>query len=156
MNSSERHCVSNHRNLDCLFKRLCWLTTKKHQSSALLALFVGDQLVMDSAHKGPCHTTAKWRCRKKFSQWECSFHWKLRCHWLEFLRQQCQIAVVRQGPVLRREILCHNAQTKKAMASNVLMMKMSDRNQHYLIRMPEITLGDALGNKRGRCGMLYK
>ena len=46
---------------------------------------------------GPCLTTATWRCRKNFSQWECSFHWKLRCHWLEFLRQR-QIAVVRQGP----------------------------------------------------------
>ena len=26
-----------------------------------------------------------------------TFHWKLRCHWLKFLRQ-LQIAVVRQGP----------------------------------------------------------
>ena len=43
----------------------------------------------------PRFTTATWRCRKNFSQWERSFHWKLRCHWLEFLRQ---IAVVRQGP----------------------------------------------------------
>ena len=47
---------------------------------------------------GPCHTTVPWRCRKNFSQWECSFHWKLRCHWLEFLWQR-QISVVRQGPV---------------------------------------------------------
>ena len=46
---------------------------------------------------GPCLTSATWRCRKNFSQWECSFHWKLRCHWLEFLQQR-QIAVVRQGP----------------------------------------------------------
>ena len=46
---------------------------------------------------GPCLSTATWRCGKNFSQWECSFHWKLRCHWLEFLRQR-QFAVVRQGP----------------------------------------------------------
>ena len=46
---------------------------------------------------GLCLTTATWRCRKNFSQWECSFHWKLRWNWLEFLRQH-QIAVVRQGP----------------------------------------------------------
>ena len=46
---------------------------------------------------GLCLTTATWRCRKNFIQWECSFHWKLHCHWLEFLRQR-QIAVVRQGP----------------------------------------------------------
>ena len=57
--------------------------------------------VLDSTHSGPepCLTTATWRCRKNFSQWECSFHWKLRCHWLEFLRQR-QIAVVRQGSVI--------------------------------------------------------
>ena len=46
---------------------------------------------------GPCLTTATWCCRKNFSQYECSFHWKLCCHWLEFLRQR-QIAVVSQGP----------------------------------------------------------
>ena len=48
---------------------------------------------------GPCLTTATWRCRKNFSQWERSFLWKLCCHWLEGLRQR-QITVVRQGPVL--------------------------------------------------------
>ena len=31
-----------------------------------------------------------------FCQWERSFYWKLRCHWLEFLRQR-QIAAERQG-----------------------------------------------------------
>ena len=36
---------------------------------------------------GPCLTTATWYCHKNFSQWECSFHWKLHCHWLEFLLQ---------------------------------------------------------------------
>ena len=46
---------------------------------------------------GPCLTTATWCCHKNFSQWEWSFHWKLRCHWLEFLQQR-QIAVIRQGP----------------------------------------------------------
>ena len=46
---------------------------------------------------GPCLTTATWRCCKNFSQWECSLYWKLRCHWLEFLRQR-PIAVVRQVP----------------------------------------------------------
>ena len=39
-----------------------------------------------------------WRWRKNFRQWERSCLWKLRCHWLKGLRQ-CQIAVVRQGPV---------------------------------------------------------
>ena len=47
---------------------------------------------------GPCLTAATWCYRKNFSQWECSFHWKLHCHWLEFLRQH-QIAVVRRAQV---------------------------------------------------------
>ena len=37
---------------------------------------------------------------QEFSQWKCSFHWKLRCHWLEFLWQR-QVVVVRQGPAGR-------------------------------------------------------
>ena len=41
-------------------------------------------------------TFAIWRCCKTFSQRECSFHWKLRCHWLKGLRQ-LHITVVMQG-----------------------------------------------------------
>ena len=41
---------------------------------------------------GLCITTVTWRCHNNFSQWERSFHWKLRCHWLKGLRQR-QIAV---------------------------------------------------------------
>ena len=52
--------------------------------------------VGDEREAGPCLTTATWRCRKNFSQWERSFLWKLRFHWLKGLRQR-QIAVVRQG-----------------------------------------------------------
>ena len=55
---------------------------------------------------GPCLTTATWRCRKNFSQWERSFHWKLHCHWLEFLRQR-QIALVRQDPGPRNSSVLH-------------------------------------------------
>ena len=46
---------------------------------------------------GPCLTTATWRSRKNFNQWERNFLWKLRCHWVKGLRRR-QIAVVRQGP----------------------------------------------------------
>ena len=47
----------------------------------------------------PC-LAATWRCRKNFNQWECSFHWKRCCHWLDF-SQQRQIAAVRKtGPGL--------------------------------------------------------
>ena len=31
----------------------------------------------------PCITTANWRCRKFFSQWQHSFEWKLCSHWLK-------------------------------------------------------------------------
>ena len=34
-------------------------------------------------------------CRKNFSQWESSFLWKLRCHWLKFLRR---VNVSNTGP----------------------------------------------------------
>ena len=47
---------------------------------------------------GTCITARIWWCRKTFSQWECSFNWKLHCHWLKVLRQ-CLIAVVIQGPI---------------------------------------------------------
>ena len=44
-----------------------------------------------------CITTAIWHCRKTFSQWQRSFHWKLCCNWLKGLQQR-HIAVVIQGP----------------------------------------------------------
>ena len=40
---------------------------------------------------------ATWHCHKNFSQWECCYHWKLRCYWLNFLRQR-QFTVIIQGP----------------------------------------------------------
>ena len=44
-----------------------------------------------------CITTAIWRCRRNFSQWQRSFQWKLRTHWLKVLRQD-HVAVVIQDP----------------------------------------------------------
>ena len=37
------------------------------------------------------------RCREVFSRWECGFHWKLCCCWLEGLRRR-RVAVIMQGP----------------------------------------------------------
>ena len=48
---------------------------------------------------GPCITNVIATCRKNFSQWERSFLWKLRCHWLKFLRRVAKTLVI-QGPVL--------------------------------------------------------
>ena len=45
----------------------------------------------------PYIITVIWCCHKTFSQWDCSFHWKLCCHWLKGL-WQCQIIVVVHGP----------------------------------------------------------
>ena len=47
-------------------------------------------------HAEPCITTVIWPCCKTFSQWQCSFHWKLHSHWLKGL-QQCPITVVIHG-----------------------------------------------------------
>ena len=49
------------------------------------------------SNPGPCITTAIWHCRKHFSQWQHSFQWKLRSHWLKFLRQR-HVALVIQDP----------------------------------------------------------
>ena len=46
---------------------------------------------------GPYLTTAIWRRRNRFSQWQRNFQRKLCFHWLKLLRQ-CHVAVVRQGP----------------------------------------------------------
>ena len=51
--------------------------------------------------RGPvaCITNVIATCRKNFSQWESSFLWKLRCHWLKFLRHVAKTLVI-QGPDL--------------------------------------------------------
>ena len=46
---------------------------------------------------GPCITNVIATCRKNFSQWESSFLWKLRCHWLKLLRRVAKTLVI-QGP----------------------------------------------------------
>ena len=45
-----------------------------------------------------CITNVIATCRKNFSQWERSFLWKLRCHWLKFLRRVAKTLVI-QGRV---------------------------------------------------------
>ena len=55
--------------------------------------------LMDTCITGPCITNVIATCRKNFSQWESSFLWKLRCHWLKFLRRVAKTLVI-QGPEL--------------------------------------------------------
>ena len=52
---------------------------------------------MNICMSGPCITNVIATCRKNFSQWERSFLWKLRCHWLKFLRHVAKTLVI-QGP----------------------------------------------------------
>ena len=53
---------------------------------------------------GPCITNVFATCRKHYGQWERSFLWKLRCHWLKFLRHVAKTLVI-QGPASQREII---------------------------------------------------
>ena len=46
---------------------------------------------------GHCITNVIATCRKNFSQWESSFLWKLRYHWLKVLRRVAKTLVI-QGP----------------------------------------------------------
>ena len=71
---------------------------RKHQSPASLAHVRGNHRwpVDSPPHKGPgpCITNVIATCRKNFSQWERSFLWKLRCHWLKFLRRVAKTLVI--------------------------------------------------------------
>ena len=59
---------------------------------------------------GPCITNVIATRRKNFSQWESSFLWKLRCHWLKFLRRVAKTFVLwkRQIPWQGRRTLVDN------------------------------------------------
>ena len=51
---NERHCVSNHRHLDCLFSCLFRSHQRRHQSSVSLVVLRGiHRRPVDSPHKGP-------------------------------------------------------------------------------------------------------
>ena len=63
---------------------------------------------------GHCVIITIWR--KGFSQWERSFYWNLRCHWLKFLRQR-QNPVVIQGPGTRIIIAMRYDAVAKALAN---------------------------------------
>ena len=80
--------------------QVLWLFVQKSGCSSMLAwklldwnVFLSTQLMTS----GPCITNVIATCRKNFSQWESSFLWKLRCHWLKFLRRVAKTLVI-QGP----------------------------------------------------------
>ena len=98
----------------------CWWNPSQRAGAAEFGCFLGlanqwsfqwsetpwfscDVIVMVAATwsakwPGPCITNVIATCRKNFSQWERSFLWKLRCHWLKFLRRVAKTLVI-QGPV---------------------------------------------------------
>ena len=103
---NERDDVSYNRQLDCLLNHFFSCRSKKTSKLRITGLCEGYPLVTDGfTHKGPgpCITNVIATCRKNFSQWESSFLWKLRCHWLKFLRRVAKTLVM-QGPVTRKNI----------------------------------------------------
>ena len=70
------------------FYRIRMMSHVRHGVSNYLQLY---------CFSGPCITNVIATCRKNFSQWESSFLWKLRCHWLKFLRRVAKPLVI-QGP----------------------------------------------------------
>ena len=95
----------------------------------------------DISNPGPCITNVIATCRKNFSQWESSFLWKLRYHWLKFLRRVAKTLVI-QGPgiyLLRLEYLGFllEQQIPLKIESKRIMFYLTQR-QHYcnLIHIP--------------------
>ena len=80
------------RDLKALFARMECLC--KPQCNIWLWLL---RRLLNLLSPGPCITNVIATCRKNFSQWESSFLWKLRCHWLKFLRRVAKTLVI-QGP----------------------------------------------------------
>ena len=78
------------------FIHFCW---KRYQNGCLLTMWLAKlrQYPMSFIKSGPCITNVIATCRKNFSQWESSFLWKLRYHWLKFLRRVAKTLVI-QGP----------------------------------------------------------
>ena len=62
MMSHERHGVPDYRPLECLLNNLFGITSKKHQSSALLALFRGNPSVTGEFHAHRDSNADKIRC----------------------------------------------------------------------------------------------
>ena len=48
-----------------------------------------------------CNTTGIWYCHKPLNQWQCSFQWKLHCHWLRGFQHHHHLTIVIQGPVMQ-------------------------------------------------------
>ena len=85
------------------------------------------------AYTGSCITNIIATCRKTFSQWERSFLWKLRCHWLKFLRHVAKtLAIQRPGRIAAWHEVCHKY-FRILVYMNILI--------HYLIwniKLPEL------------------
>ena len=80
-----RRCVSNHRQLDCVFSSLYRLITRNHQSSAFLVRSWGiHRSPLVSTHKGPViqnglqsHNVIMDQSRPKIEKWTPNLTWSL-------------------------------------------------------------------------------
>ena len=98
--------TSYHGNAFCIIGP-CMIPLTKGQLCAALMLSLlpaWTSYSRDARVAGPCITNVIATCRKNFSQWESSFLWKLRCHWLKFLRRVAKTLVIRGPGALR----CHD------------------------------------------------
>ena len=79
---------------------------------------------------GPCITNVIATCRKNFSQWESSFLWKLRCHWLKFLRRVAKTLVI-QGP---GPLWCHRSPSQYCGSFHVFFVESPKKllNKHVI------------------------
>ena len=90
--------------------------SKIHGSSTSLT-FISSKfayMLLSSPGPGPCITNVIATSRKNFSQWESSFLWKLRCHWLKFLRRVAKTLVIQgPGPLLTKDKIYNKQISRK-------------------------------------------
>ena len=87
---------------------------------------------------GPCITNVIATCRKNFSQWKSSFLWKLRYHWLKFLRRVAKTLVIQgPGPLKsgsRASSAWHNADSRSASLTRSIRIRFHFRHRTGRIR----------------------
>ena len=91
---------------------------------------------------GPCITNVIATCRKSFSQWESSFLWKLRCHWLKFLRRVAKTLVI-LGPGDNNSTLVYVmawCRTGNRPLPEPMMTKFTDAYMHHQASMDQLSL----------------
>ena len=120
-------------NVSTITPSICCMMTSSHGNiTTLLAL-----CDVNDKGPGPCITNVIATCRKNFSQWESSFLWKLRYHWLKFLRRVAKTLVI-QGPGLLWCFHCCSPQqiVQRTIGLSVIFDTIGPVYQHGLTLIP--------------------